>query len=230
MIGDDFSADMAVGITMKFPGSELVGMDASLSLSYDVAEHSTCALMVCRHSSQASHIANTVERLASVANHPAGIPALLCSLHQHILLNKIDLSWEDVFQIENASGQSGVSLIVNERGDILPPGNCDDPDLSKKATRATQHAIAWETYTSGSQALISAVKSFLKSNVLDHSPEGHLRKQSLILEEYLDLISQRADSLNHRAKHLRARAEVQVGAVCIFNHRQALYTYHTLDK
>jgi hypothetical protein len=209
---------MAVGITMKFPGSELVGMDASLSLSYDVAQRSTYALMLCRHSFHASHIANTIERLASIATHPAGIPALLCSLHQHILLNKIDLSWEDVFQVEHASGQSGITtLMVNERGDILPPGKCDDPDLSKKATRATQHAIAWETYTSGSQALISAVGSFLKSNAVELVAEGHLAKQYLILQEYLDLISQRADSLYHRAKHLRARAEVQVGAVWIVN-------------
>lgn len=52
----------------------------------------------------------------------------------------------------------------NEQGEILPPGNCDDPDPSKKAIRATQHAIAWETYSSGSRALISAVRSFLNSN------------------------------------------------------------------
>lgn len=51
--------------------------------------------------------------------------------------------------------------------------------------------------------------------VLRFFPEGgeDLEKQSLILQEYLDLLSQRAESLFHRARHLRARAEVQVDAV-----------------
>jgi hypothetical protein len=110
--------------------------------------------------------------------------------------------------------------VKNEQGEILPPENCDDPDLSKKAIRATQPAIAWETYSPGSRPLISAVRSFLNSNgdALEFSPEGgeDLAKQSLILQEYLDLLAQRAESLSHRARLLRARAEVQADAVRSF--------------
>jgi len=206
--------DEYLGITMKLPGSDLVGMDASISLSHCVARNTTDALLICRSSSQMGEIADAIVSLAAVATHPAAIPTTLCSLHQYSLLHKIDSSWEHVLKIEHASGQSGIAIEF-PGGHVLPSGKCDDPDLSRSAIGATQFAIAWETYTSGSQALIDAVQSFLKSYTMDNNSliNNVLTEQSQVLLEYLGVISQRAESLYYRAKHLRARAEVQVDAV-----------------
>jgi hypothetical protein len=161
-----------------------------------------------------SEIAEAVMSLAAVATHPAAIPTILCSLHQHSLLRQIDRSWDHLLQIEHASGQSGIAAQF-PGGHVPPPGKCDDPDLSRRAIGATQLAIAWETYTLGGQALVDAVQSFLKSYTIDDNSliNDVLTEQSQILLEYLDVISQRAESLYYRAKHIRARAEVQVDAV-----------------
>lgn len=208
-----FAADDVPAITMKLPGSDVVGIDASVSLSHCAVKAITNALVVCRSSSQISCIADTVETLGTVATHPVALPTILCSLHQNKVIDGIDLSWRDMFQIEHKSGQSGI--VVGHRGErIRPSGKCDDPDLSRKAIGVTQLAISWETYAAGGQMLIDAVKLFLKSYVTDNDLKNEvLADQSQVLLEHLDLIALRADSLQHRAKHLRSRAEVQVSAV-----------------
>ena len=209
-----FLVDNSLGVTMKFPGSDLVGMDASISMSHSITERSTDALLLCRYWCQASYISDMIMHLASVAPHPAAIPTMLCSLHHTTLRRRIDSTWESLFEVERASGQSGIDLI-GASGLIQPTGSCDDPELSRKAIRATQLATAWESYVSRGNALLVAVGSFLESYVEDYAQPGDevLAIQSRVLQEYLHLQSQRAASSDHSAKHLLQRSKIQVEAV-----------------
>src|SRR5437773_8340936 len=120
-----------------------------------------------------------------------------------------------MFEVERASGQSGIALI-EPSGDLLPVGNCDDPSLSKKAIKATQLATAWVIYVPPGNRLTAAVKSFLESYFPDHVHQGDevLTEHSRILREYLDSLCQRADYLHYSEQHLLERAKIQVEGVC----------------
>jgi hypothetical protein len=148
---------------MRLPGSDLVGMDAAISISHWPRSRRMHALLLCRHWCQASYIADMVTHHAIMSSHPAAIPAMLCTLFQSALLRKMDVTWREVFEIEHRSGQSGIALAHPSEGLILPTGSCDDPTLSKQAIRATQLAAAWETYVPRINALVIEVTSFLKS-------------------------------------------------------------------
>lgn len=157
--------------------------------------------------------------LAQVATHPALIPALLCNFHLDVLNYNMDTSWDRLFEVEAASGQTGI-LVVNDAGPV-PTGDCDDPDLSKKATGVAQLAIAWENYSHSNVELIASISKFVASCDAA-SVEPDMRpirgKQKQVIEEYLSLVFQRGTLLRQRATHLRARAEVQASTVCRLLH------------
>ncbi|CAM1507861.1 Fc.00g047090.m01.CDS01 [Cosmosporella sp. VM-42] len=203
-----------IGIVMKFPGSDLVGMDASISLSHSITDRSTDALLLSRYWCQASYISDMIMELAAMAPHPAAIPAMLCGLYQTSLRRQIDATWQNLFDVELASGQSGIHLF-EATGVKKPTGSCDDPELSRQAIRATQLAIAWESYVPRGITLLTAVESFLESYVKDHVKQEDevAGKQSQILQDYLHLQSQRADASNQSAKHLLQRSKIQVEAI-----------------
>ncbi|KAF4952978.1 hypothetical protein FSARC_12517 [Fusarium sarcochroum] len=195
-------------------GSDLVGMDASMSMSHSVSEKSTDVLLLCRHWCQASYLSDMIQRLAPVASHPVAMPIMLCSLYENTLHRQINSTWKLVFDVERASGQTGIDL-MDPSGAIQPTGSCDDPELSRKAISGTQLAIAWATYVPRGIAMVAAVDSFLERYAESHvqHDDEHLIKQGRLLREHLTLVSQRADSSYHSAKHLLERSRIQVEAL-----------------
>jgi hypothetical protein len=166
-------------------------------------------LLLCHSSEQAARIRDAVIGAAQVATHPAILPTLLCTFHLNLLNHKVDTTWGRLFDIEAASGQSEIPLVAD--CSLRPVGNCDDPSLSKKAIGATQFAIAWETYAQSDVEVIASINEFV---ALYHpKPDTIQVQQTQVLKEYLGLVSQRGSMLLHAARHLRARAEVQVNTV-----------------
>ena len=143
--------------------------------------------------------------IAQVATHPAFIPTLLNIFHLDLLDDKVRISWGKLFDVETASGQSGILLVTN--AGCRPTGNCDDPDLSKKAIGVVQLAIALESYAQSNIEIIDSINKFVAS----YNPEpGTIQvEQKQILKEYLGLVSQRGSMVLYGARHLRARADVQ---------------------
>jgi len=202
---------------MKLPGSDLVKMDAVVFVSHSTTERTTDVLLLCNYWCQASYISDMIMELAGVVTHPAAIPVLLCNLYRNVLSRRVQSTWNDLFQTEVSSGRSGIA-IVQPSGAALAPGNCDDPDISRKAISVTQLAIAWDVYMSRGNSISAAVKSFLELYMESYVQPGDelLVAQSQILWNHLDVGLQRADALSYSIKHLLERAKIQVEAVRIF--------------
>lgn len=117
-------------------------------------------------------------------------------------------------RIEQASGQTGIALLHGAApGDrVLPLGNADDPDLSRKAIRELQLATAWVNYVARSQALVHDVGGFM-AKFMHQAGNERLKDQGRILEEYLALMGRRGEFLEHKSRHLLERARIQVEAV-----------------
>ena len=199
-----------LGITMKCRGSDLVGMKASVSVSHCRTTNITNALLFSHSPKQTAYIGDAVAGIAQLATHPAVIPTLLCNFHLDLLSRKLETTWNTLFDVEASSGQSGI-LLVTSTG-LMPTGNCNDPNLSKKAIGAAQLAIAWETYAQSDFEFIAFINEFVAS--YDADPGTIQAQQTQVLKEYLSLVSQRGTMLLHGARHLRARAEVQASTVC----------------
>jgi hypothetical protein len=194
---------------MKCRGSNLVGMRFSAAISHCRTSNITNAVLLCHSSKQAARIGDAVMGLAQLATHPATIPTLLCTFHIDLLSCKVDTTWGRLFDIEAASGQSEIPLVTD--CSFRPIGNCDDPSLSRKAIGATQFAIAWETYAQSDVEFIASINEFIA--LYSPMPGTIQIQQTQVLKEYLSLVSQRGSMVLHAAKHLRARAEVQVNTV-----------------
>ncbi|KAK4223047.1 hypothetical protein QBC38DRAFT_447737 [Podospora fimiseda] len=193
--------DDRIGIAMMLPGSTLVGVCASLFMSYSPSTKRTNALLLCHQWTQANYISDIIIGLASLMTHPAAIPAILCNNFQESLLKRMTRTWHAVFDVELGSGQSGIK-IVSPHEKILPSGKCDDPGLSRRAISAAQLAIAWDSYAPQSRTLIHSVLGFLdKLDAEGESKSGLYSKQSGILREYLELRSLRAETINNHLAH-----------------------------
>ena len=132
--------DLSV-ITMKLPESNLVGMDASISISHMVSDRSTNAFLLCRHWHQALYISEIVISHAAALTHPAALPSILCNLYQSVLLRRISSTWGDVFKVELKGGRSGITLFDPSRR-RLSSENSDDPELSRAAIKVAQLSAA----------------------------------------------------------------------------------------
>ncbi|KAH8727393.1 hypothetical protein GQ44DRAFT_725279 [Phaeosphaeriaceae sp. PMI808] len=206
-----------IGITMKFRGGTLLGMQVSLAISHCRSTNITDAALFCNSFAQAAYIRDAIARVAQVATHPGLIPAFICNFGLEALERKVDNSWDSLFAVETASGQTGI-LLVTDAGPITT-GNSDDPDLSKKAIGVAQRAIAWESYSESTAELVTSVSNFVGSyNAVSDEPgiQTIQDKQRQPIEEYLSLVIQRGNSMQRSVRHLRARAEVQLSTV--YNH------------
>jgi hypothetical protein len=202
-----------------------VGMRFSAVISHCRTSNITNAVLLCHSPEQAARIGDAVIGVAQVATHPAIIPTLLCTIHLDILSCKVDTTWGRLFDIEAASGQSEIPLGTD--CSFRPIGNCDDPSLSKKAIGATQFAIAWETYAQSDVESVASINEFV---ALYNPKPGTIQvQQTQVLKEYLSLVSQRGSMVLHAARHLKARAEVQVNTVWRKNELRQIYTNYFLD-
>jgi hypothetical protein len=146
---------------MKCRGSELVGMKASATISHCRKTNTTNAVLFCSSHEGTAYIGDAVTGIAQVATHPAFIPTLLSIFHLDLLDDKVRISWGKLFDVETASGQSGIRLVTN--GGCRPTGNCDDPDLSKKAIGVVQLAIELESYAQSNIEIIDSIHKFVAS-------------------------------------------------------------------
>lgn len=196
---------------MKCRGSELVGIKASATISHCQKTNTTNAVLFCSSHEGIAYIRDAVTGIAQVATHPAFIPTLLSIFHLDLLDHKVHISWGRLFDVETASGQSGISLVTN--AGCRPTGDCDDPDLSKKVIGVVQLAIAFESYSQSNIEIIDSINKFVAS----YNPEpGTIQvEHKQILEEYLGLVFQKGSMVLYGVRHLRARADVQVSTVRI---------------
>jgi hypothetical protein len=160
-----------IGITMKCRCSGLVGMKFSTAISHSCTSNITNVLLLCQSLEQAARIGDAIEGIAKVAPHPAVVPLMLCTFHLNLLNRRVDTTWENLFDIEAASGQSG---ILDPDDGFIVVGKCDDPKLSKKAIGATQLAIAWETYAQSDVEFIAYINEFVNSY---HSEPGTIQEE-----------------------------------------------------
>ena len=222
-------AFLILGFTMKLGGSDLVKMGAVLFVSHSVANRTTDALLLCHFWSQASYISDMIMGLSGLITHPGALPVLLCNLYQSALHRQLKATWKKMFRTEVSSGQSGIA-ILRPSGAALPPGNGDDPDLSRKAIGVAQLCVAWDEYVSHSNTLVAKVKTFLESYLEDHvEPSNELLvDQTQILWDHINIGFERASSLSDSVKHLQERAKIQVEAVRIIKHCRFCLHFMTL--
>lgn len=201
---------------MTFLSSTLIEFEMGLSMSYCPGSGTTNAWLFGRHTPRhAALVERDITFLAEMADHPLFLPYLLCTYLKSSVDRQIYSSMEKLFTVEAESGQSGIVLVG--RNGVMPRGNCDDPELSKRATGISQLAIALNGYCQGLLLNIESIqRAFCKmdSAVPDLSCRRVVTlQQRRMLEERLEHLHQKARYSVLRIAHLRERAMVQSSAV-----------------
>ncbi|KAJ2903657.1 hypothetical protein MKZ38_009496 [Zalerion maritima] len=208
-----------VGITMACLSSTLIEFEMGLSMAYCPRSNTTNAWLFGRHTTRhAALVERDITFLAEMADHPLFLPYLLCTYLKSSIDRQIYTSTEKLFLVEAESGQSGIVLVG--RNGVMPRGNCDDPELSKRATGISQLAISLNIYCQGLLLNIEGIlQAFPKMEAV--VPDLSCRRlvalqQSKTLQERLCHLDQKARFSILRITHLRERATVQSSA--IYNH------------
>jgi hypothetical protein len=210
---------------MRLPDSVILGTTVSLALSHCEERNVTEGILLCSSESDLRKIAETVLWARPLAAHPVALPAIICGFLADVLDYRVETTWEETYQLETASGQSG--LLLGSHGGVLTSAT-PAPDrsqtrrqersLSRRSIGLAQLALAWETYTQTLADLTQLVDQFLHSDAASQSrtkSAGALigDEPHQALQHEVDYLSQRAASLMLRARYLRGRLELQNTAV-----------------
>lgn len=176
----------------------------------------TNVLFISQSAKQSLYLRDTVVKLASVATHPALIPALFCGFRTDVLTQKREEGWRDLFDIEVKGGQNALRYPTVLRGD---PNN---PALTLAAIKANQHAIYFENRIICSERVVKPLIDFVKQQLghgdLRRSPNNPIAavraKQNTVVQERLGLVQVNIEFFVVSMQHLRARTELQITAVC----------------
>jgi hypothetical protein len=116
---------------MRAPNRGVLGQDLSLSLSYCPSTDVTCALLLGHSEKQMAFVKDQIICFASLANHPALIPTLICTYRRYLLRELVDEQFHNLYAVEAESGQTLLSY-GTEHGPIAR-GKFSAPNTSKKA-------------------------------------------------------------------------------------------------
>ena len=215
-------------------------MDLALSLSYDTSTGITCGLLIGCDTDQQTFIWQQLQTLREQTRHPLLIPVFLLGQQQVLLHEETEALWIDLLRVENASGQTGVIVIpVDEQsqggGQKIRAVSKDDKrsrpitnkQITNKVLGVVQLASTWESHIKALVQDIKAAKQSLekvKSATMNNSGSGAQGTTptatdrgivgfSKMLEESLDLVMHKANTVLWDLEYINKRASAQMNAV-----------------
>jgi hypothetical protein len=198
---------------MRRTSRGILAIDLALSLSHCPKTRVTYALLLGRSERQAAFIQQQIQQLAQIAHHPAFLPTLVCTYHRTLLQRLCDRANNDLFNVETDSGQTWAP-VYDEFG-LLPQGNCDDAEITKRALGVIQMATAWEAYVKAVLSDVESLQEFIEhvNTLTPTARKDVVRAEGEILDERLRFLGGKGKFVLWRFQYIMQRAQAQQNAV-----------------
>ncbi|KAF4983671.1 hypothetical protein F66182_17056, partial [Fusarium sp. NRRL 66182] len=148
----------------------------------------TCGLLLGCNADQQTFIRQQLQELSGMTRHPLLLPIILARQQQIILYEKTEGLWDELLQVENVSGQTGVVLVPMDDESLsgrrsaratskkeTQKDHISNKRITNKALGVMQLTSVWESQTRAlvqdinaireSMTEVSAVLSYSKSDV-----------------------------------------------------------------
>ncbi|KAK3315677.1 hypothetical protein B0H66DRAFT_628903 [Apodospora peruviana] len=237
-----------LGITMKLPDSSVVvGTTMALSLSHCYETNVTEALVLYSCESYLQKITHLILSMKPLIAQPAALPVMMAGLYADVLNRRIEDTWQETFELETASGQSGIILasdgtVVTTGNPIQAAGRTEDVEMNsvnyngagsqtngKKGDRAkqleliersigwAQLALGWQNYTQVLSDLLGHITQFIEDDESQPLLSSRSAAVSLVQEEQRFALLEQVDFLSQRAAGLVIQAQYLRGRLELQN-------------
>ncbi|KAI0128221.1 hypothetical protein F4776DRAFT_629640 [Hypoxylon sp. NC0597] len=208
--------NLLYGLVMSSFSSLLIGIKIGVSMSYDPSTGITNAILLGSGLKDGfAWLHQDLEHLSALADNPFLIPTLICQRLTEAIYTSVDNNFDRLHQVEIGSGQTGI-MMFGENGMPIPPGNCEDPNLSIVVLGIAQKALAIEGYIRGHMITISSIKKELSDfpwEQIFSIDYDRVKEQNEFIVKQLEFIGRVLDFALLRVGHLKERADVQAKAI-----------------
>ncbi|KAI1755307.1 hypothetical protein F4782DRAFT_488058 [Xylaria castorea] len=193
--------------------SLLVGIKASMSLSYDpsTGQINALVLVASEPPGEIGWLEEDLRQIGPLAANPFLLPTLICQRHTEAISATLRKTWDEFHQLEISSGQTDIRMLgVNHLG------HCDDPRLPVAILGVVRVAIAIETYIKAHIITVDSMKKELEAfpwNTLPDSERVQAEEQNKLIVKHLGWIITSLKIAKVQVEHLRQRADVQATAI-----------------
>ncbi|KAL4779919.1 hypothetical protein BJX76DRAFT_339371 [Aspergillus varians] len=221
---------------MRRPTREILAMDITLSMSYDVNTGLTCAMLLGCTKAQQDFVCQQLKQFASLTHHPLLLPILLSSYQQKLLNEQTRNLWEKLINVETLSGQTGAPKLISKdnattgdndgKSTIPSPGSTPPStesfdktgfnDITKDILGVIQLAETWQTNT---EALILGIESIgnsiktVDATGIDGSRKTKINKISPSLTQWLEFTHHISKIMLSDIQFIERRGQAQMNAV-----------------
>lgn len=188
-------------------------MNIGLSISHSSTTRTTRTLLVGASAAQSRYIAQQLGRLANIAHHPLLLPALLCGHFEFLLRVEIARLWNELVAVETASGRGDVvsPVLLSQRK--AETDEAAHADLTRAALGVAQLSSSWQSGVQNLMAKVPLLKESIAELKVVGGPAGSMKEASALLEEALNLTSQKASMTLGDLQMIEKRVSAQMNAV-----------------
>ncbi|KAI0191368.1 hypothetical protein EV127DRAFT_469314 [Xylaria flabelliformis] len=201
------------GFTLYAFCSLLVGIKASMSLSYDPSTGQINALVLIASEPPGNFgwLEDDLRQLRPLATNPFLLPTLICQRHTEAIAATMRKTWDEFHQLEISSGQTDFRMVGVEH-----LGRCDDPRLPVAILGVLRVVIALKAYIKVHILTVDSIKEELEAfpwDILPESEKARAEEQNKLILKHLDWIITSMKITEVQVEHLRQRADVQATAI-----------------
>ncbi|KAI0448330.1 hypothetical protein F5B21DRAFT_497918 [Xylaria acuta] len=201
------------GLMLYSFSSLLVGIKASMSLSYDPSTGLINALILLASEPprEFGWLEEDLPQLGPLATNPFLLPTLICQRHTEAMSTSLRKTWNEFHQLEISSGQTDIRMLG-----LNHPGRCDDPRLPVAILGVIRVAIAIEAYIKAHIITVGSMKDELEAfpwNLLPDSDRARAEEQNKLIVKHLDWIIHSLKIAKVQVEHLRQRGDIQATAI-----------------
>ncbi|KAI1313783.1 hypothetical protein F5Y03DRAFT_337930 [Xylaria venustula] len=204
------------GLMLNLFDSLLVGIRASVSLSYDLSTGMINSFLVGGEASgKFDWLEDDLRHLAPLATNPFLLPTLVCQRFNEAIGASLDRNYDELHEIETSSGLTRIG-VAGPDGSSMRLGRCENPQLPVSILGVAQLAIATESYIKAHTLTVQSVKDELKAfpwHLLPDRERARAQEQNELIAKHLEWMMHTLKTALIRTEHLGRRAEVQTTAI-----------------
>ncbi|KAI1419482.1 hypothetical protein F5Y12DRAFT_777704 [Xylaria sp. FL1777] len=205
------------GLTLHLFDSLLMGLRASVSLSYNLSTGIINSFLVGSEVSGdfASWLEEDLRHLAPLATNPFLLPTLVCQRFNEAIGASLDRNFDELHNIETSSGLTGIG-VAGADGNMMRLGRCENPRLPVAILGVAQLAMTTEAYAKAHTLTVKSMREELEAfpwHLLPDKERARVREQNQLIVKHLDWIIHTLNIAQIRAEHLGQRASVQATAI-----------------
>ncbi|KAI0976364.1 hypothetical protein F4678DRAFT_416810 [Xylaria arbuscula] len=204
------------GLMLNLFDSLLIGIRASVSLSYDLSTGMINSFFVGGEASgKFGWLEDDLRHLASLATNPFLLPTVVCQRFNEAIGASLDRNYDELHDIETSSGLTRIG-VAGPDGSSMRLGRCENPQLPVSILGVAQLAIATESYIKAHMLTVQSVKDELEAfpwHLLPGRERARAQEQNELIDKHLDWMTHTLKNALIRAEHLGKRAEVQITAI-----------------